>query len=212
VAKDLKAFLATRRIYIKRFLSYDEAKIFVSTLNIKSGTEWNVYRVSGSRPENIPSNPASTYKGEGWVSWGDFLGTGTIAPQNMKFMSYEETRSFVQGLGLKSITEWGEYTRSGNKPDNIPTDPYGVYTRAGEWVSWGDFLGTGTIATQNMNFLPFEEARECVRKLGFKSKKEWKEYCKSGKKPNDVPATPYRVYKDKGWISWGDFLDKEEER
>ena len=36
--------------------------------------------------------------------------------------------------------------------------------------------------------------------------KEWKSYCKSGKKPNDVPATPWSTYKNKGWKGLADFL------
>jgi hypothetical protein len=32
-------------------------------------------------------------------------------------------------------------------------------------------------------------------KLGFKSQKEWVEYAKSGKKPDNIPANPSGVYK-----------------
>jgi len=38
---------------------------------------------------------------------------------------------------------------------------------------------------------------------------EWREYCKSGKKPINIPASPDKTYKNKGWISWGDFLGKK---
>ncbi len=31
-------------------------------------------------------------------------------------------------------------------------------------------------------------------------------YTKSGKLPKDIPVTPSRVYKDKGWINYGDWL------
>jgi hypothetical protein len=30
--------------------------------------------------------------------------------------------------------------------------------------------------------------------LGLKSAAEWREYCKSGQKPDDIPDTPERVY------------------
>ena len=45
-------------------------------------------------------------------------------------------------------------------------------------------------------FRDFEGAREFVRSLGLKSGTEWREYCKSGKKPDDIPAAPWRVYKE----------------
>ena len=36
--------------------------------------------------------------------------------------------------------------------------------------------------------------------------KEWKQYCKSGKNPNDIPREPRYVYKSKGWKGMGDWL------
>jgi len=45
--------------------------------------------------------------------------------------------------------------------------------------------------------------------LGLKSRKEWRDYSKSGKKPDDIPANPDNTYKNKGWNGWGDWLGKE---
>ena len=45
-------------------------------------------------------------------------------------------------------------------------------------------------------FRDFESAREFVRSLGLKSQKEWMEYCKSGNKPDDIPAAPWSTYKE----------------
>ena len=45
-------------------------------------------------------------------------------------------------------------------------------------------------------FKDFESARDFVRKLKLKSKEEWIEYCKSGKKPDDIPSDPWDVYKE----------------
>lgn len=55
-------------------------------------------------------------------------------------------------------------------------------------------------------FRHFKEAREFVHALNLNSIKEWKEYCKSGKKPDDIPSYPNEHYKDKGWSTWGDWL------
>ena len=63
-------------------------------------------------------------------------------------------------------------------------------------IGWGDFLGTGRIATQNKVYRSYKDAREFVRALNFKTQKEWQEYCKSGDKPNDIPAQPWHVYKE----------------
>ena len=55
-------------------------------------------------------------------------------------------------------------------------------------------------------FRNFNESCKFVRDLSFGTFKEWKEYCKSGNKPNDVPSTPDKVYK-KEWKGWGYWLD-----
>ena len=54
----------------------------------------------------------------------------------------------------------------------------------------GDWLGTGTVATHLRQYRSFKEARAFVRGLGLKSEAEWRDYCKSGKKPDDIPANP----------------------
>jgi hypothetical protein len=54
-------------------------------------------------------------------------------------------------------------------------------------------------------FMPFREARTFVQSLRLKNISEWTTYCKSAKKPDDVPANPYSIYKDQ-WKSWGDWL------
>ena len=45
-------------------------------------------------------------------------------------------------------------------------------------------------------FRDFESAREFARKLNLKGQREWFEYCKSGKKPVDIPSQPWKVYKE----------------
>ncbi len=56
-------------------------------------------------------------------------------------------------------------------------------------------------------FQPFVNARKIIHSLKLKSSNEWATYCKSDKKPKDIPTHPDRTYKNKGWISWPDFLN-----
>ena len=77
------------------------------------------------------------YKKQGtWKSWGDFLGTGY-----REYRPFEEAREFVRTLGLKSISEWTKYAKSGKKPEDIPSTPNGVYKDKG-WKGLRDWLGT----------------------------------------------------------------------
>ena len=121
-----------------------------------------------------------------------------------KFRDFESAREFASSLGLKSKKEWYAYTKSGNKPDNIPVDPRKTYTN--EFKGYGDWLGTGSISNMEKVYRPFKEARAFVRKLKLKNQYEWREYCNSGNKPDDIPFGAERTYKNKGWKSVGDWL------
>ena len=203
-------WLGTGRIadHLKQFKSYDEAKDFVRNLNFKNIVEWKKYITLDSFPKDIPRTPDSSYKNKGWVSWGDFLGTGTVASFNLVYMDFYEARDFVVKLNLKSGSEWRAYCSSGELPTDIPKTPSQVYINDG-WVSMGDWLGTGIVAPQERIFITFDKARVFVKKLEIKSQKEWMEYSKSGKRPNNIPSNPQNTYKNKGWNGWAEFLGKE---
>jgi len=186
----------------KQFRDFESAREFVRKLNLKSQQEWKDYYKSGKRPDDIPSNPNGTYKNE-WISMGDWIGTGSIAPQLIQFRSFQEAREFARALNLKGQKEWREFARSEDRPDDIPGSPEGTYKK--DWKGFGDWLGTGNIAAQDKVFRSFEKAREFTRSLNLKSETEWVKYCKSGDKPQDIPSSPKNNYK-KDYRGWGDFL------
>ena len=75
-------------------------------------------------------------------------------------------------------------------------------------------LGTGSAAAWTGNvkggrptYRSFESCRAFVHGLGLRSRTEWRTWSRdSGKRPVDVPSTPYRQYKGKGWKGYGDWL------
>jgi len=205
--KGLGDWLGTGTIatFNRDFLPYEQAREFVRSLKLKNQTEWQEYSKSGQKPHNIPSSPHITYKGKGWMGYGDWLGTGNIAPFNREFLSFEEAREVVRNLSIKSDKQWKEYSKSGKRPHTIPSAPNIVYKGKG-WKGWGDFFGTGNISTVDREFLPFEEARKFVRSLKFKCEREWKEYSKSGQRPHNIPSSPNQVYKGEGWKGMGNWL------
>ena len=84
-----------------------------------------------------------------------------------EFRPYRQAAVFVQSLRLRSQKEWKEYCKGtlfgrGRRPDDIPAAPDLVYRNEG-WRSWGDWLGTGTEATQLRRYREFAAAREFVR-------------------------------------------------
>lgn len=206
--------------YKREYRTFEDARAFAQSLNLKSGTEWSMYcqgKISSlpPKPDDIPSNPQNTYKEKGWRGMGDWLGTNRVAPQFITYLTYDEARQFVRRLGLKGSSEWRDYCKGllknkGNKPDNIPAAPNAFY-KDKDWLGYGDWLGTDVIATHLRQYRPFNEARKFARSLKLKSGTEWKKYCKGelGKlpsKPDDVPASPNRTYAKNGWKGMGDWL------
>ena len=186
-----------------KWRSFDEARAFARHLGLRSRSAWHEYCRSGRRPPDIPTNPNSVYAGRGWSTWFDWLGAGRHRSRD--WLPFENARTFVHGLRLKSHADWIKYCSSGKKPHDIPSAPITVYAKSG-WISWGDWLGTGVVAPSSRQYRSFEEARSIARSFGSKSRAEWEVFCKSGKKPADIPAKPERVYAKKGWGGMGDWL------
>ena len=82
----------------------------------------------------------------------------------------EEARDQVHRLGLKSARKWRDWSKSGERPTNIPSDPVQIYNDAG-WISWPDWLGYKAKKVPGQ-MLSFEEARKLVRTLELKSVEE----------------------------------------
>ena len=117
--------------------SYDEAKKFIHTLNLKSRDEWREYYKNNKLPHGIPTTPERIYKEFGF-SMGDWLGTGNVSNRDKEFYSFSKSREIVHQLGLKSGTEWKKYIESDEYNTMIPKAPQLTYK---EFVSMGDWLG-----------------------------------------------------------------------
>jgi len=113
----------------KQFRNFEDARKFAQTLNLKSNSEWRNYCKSGNKPYDIPATPARTYKNKGWVSEGDWLGTGTIASYNIKFKTFDKAKKFVHSLNFQNEKQWRQYCKSGKKPDDIPASPSSFYKK-----------------------------------------------------------------------------------
>jgi len=124
------------------------------------------------------------------------------------WMPFEEARTFVRSLKLDGWHAWWAYCKSGKKPENIPANPVQSYKGEGEWRGANDWFNNGRRNARSMAgaWRPFKEARAFARTLGLKNQPEWAAYCKSEKKPVDIPACPNTVYENDGYTTLGDWL------
>ena len=193
-------FLGNGRISNKNrnYTNFIEARDYVRGLNLKNQNEWSVYRKSNKKLLNIPTNPENVYKEDGWVSLGDWLGTGVIAAKNIQFVPFKDAKEFAKQLGLKTSREWREYKKAGKRPTFIPANPDIQYKN--EWKGWDDFFGY-----VKKEYYNFNVAKEKVKFYDFKTSKDYKSNYKSDDK---FPSDPPEYYK-KVWKGWADFLGKE---
>lgn len=201
-------FLGTGRIAdqlkSKSFPSYEEAKKIVHQLGIKTGTNYYEFtKTKEFKKFNLPKSPEFVYKNSGWISWGDFLGTGVIAPIHRQYPPYKEAKKIVHALGLKSQNDWIKFTKTNDfKKLNLPVSVNNIYRD--DDFSWGDFLGTGNVA--NKNFPSYQEAKIIIHPLRLETKDDWIKFTKTEDFKNyNLPVGPYKVYKHDNF-SWGDFL------
>jgi superfamily II DNA or RNA helicase len=205
---------------LRVYLPFEEARAFIHSLELKSSDEWKKFckdqmPEKGMLPLDIPANPRKTYASMSWKGMGDWLGTGTIAPNLRAYLRFKEARAFACSLKLKGSKEWrmfckGRLPEKGMLPANIPANPNLVYAKEG-WKSYGDWLGTGTIAPYLRKFLSFEEARQIVHSIKLNNQAEWHRFCKGlmpekGALPANIPAKPSETYANKGWKGMGDWI------
>ena len=119
-------------------------------------------------------------------------------------LPFAMARAIVRKVTLKNQKEWWAWSKSGQRPSNIPANPHVTYRDDG-WISWPDWLGYEGV-TQHKDMLSFAVARAIVQELKLKGQKEWEAWSKSGQRPSNIPSCPHKVYRDDGWISTADWL------
>lgn len=190
----------------RRYRSFGEARKWARAQGLKSYTEWLRLAAEKRLPEDIPTNVKQVYQSE-WQGVADFLGNNYVHPRNRKYLSFDMARDWARSQNLRSETQWREYSkRPGWLPGDIPASVHQFYKRKRQWISWGDFLGTGYVANQKRSYRPFAEARKWARDQGLKSDTDWKRRIREpGWLPDDIPADPRHTY-GKAFTTSGDFL------
>ena len=113
------------------FYSYKEAKEKIKKYKIKSSKHFRKFNKLSNRLKRIPRTPEKVYKNNGWISWQDFLGNSE------------------KKITLNKKDDWDKFIKENDLPKDFPRDPRNAYKNDG--FSWGDFLGSGRIATHKRN-------------------------------------------------------------
>lgn len=183
------------------FLSYEEVRALAIGEGIKTRQEYLQWK---DKPSGMPAAPEYHFKLTGeWKGWGEFLGTGALRYKT--FWSFKKARAFVKRMGIKTRSAYERVRQSG-----LPRHPEKVYEGKG-WRSTQHFFGLSdsesrreaSIASKrgwekyralHGDFMPYEEARALVQKLGIKNRPTYQK-----RRPKNLPCNPDTVYKGKGW-------------
>jgi len=199
-------FLGTGYEANKEYFIYAEAQKISITAGIKTGSAYKIAWQNGGFPEGMPSKPNVVYKRtEEWISWGEFLKTGRVADHLKVWRDFEKAKDYVRGLKLPRVKDWVALANSGNLPVDIPKKPQETYRNKG-WTDFGDWLGLELgRSSGRRKWRDFNEARQWVRGQNVSSH-TWRSFVKRKDFPKDIPMTPDRIYANKGWLNWSDFL------
>jgi hypothetical protein len=205
--EDFGHWLGTGRVATRKreFRTFRRARQYAQSLGFTSTEQWWAASRNGTLPADIPSNPQRTYAADGWMGYGDFLGTGRTATHLRQYRPFRAARAFARSLNLKSVAQWQAWTRLGRLPPDLPATPERVYRKLG-WKGMGDWLGTGFVATSRRKYRTFQSARAFARSLGLHSQAAWQDYCQRGGLPRDIPRAPQVAYRGRGWLGFGDWL------
>lgn len=189
---------------------FAEAQAWIRAQGIKTQAQWfKMLKKKGWLPSDIPRYPLEVYKDQ-CATWGAFLGTGRKATFQREYRTFEEAREWARAKQLKSRTEWNARKKQkGWLPMNIPANVYDVYKN--EWISWGDFLGTGNMAPGSHHWRTFTSARQWAQEQQLSTRDSWHNLHKNNAVPRDIPASPQTVYASE-WAGWPDFLGKASQK
>ena len=199
-------FLGAGNISVRRkkeWMSFQDAKAHIQSQGIRTFAQFQEWSKSEQRPKDFPSNPNIIYKDK-WTGWSNFLGTGNIAGGIKKeWMSFDQAQALMQSQGIKTSTEFNEWKKAGKRPKDFPSNPSQTYKN--KWRGWGDFLGTGNISVRDREWMSFQDAKALIQSQGIRTREQFREWSKSGQRPENFPSSPNKVYTNK-WRGWGDFL------
>ena len=156
-----------------------------------------------SQPPSTQGNPQSGYSG---VVWRPNLKSWVIEVRKKYGGTSKDLKTAVEKHNavcrdhgwLDRIHAWrGKAVADSKRPISRPDSK-----RPRPQVTPG---GKGPLQTPG-RFLPFKDAAVIVQSLGLSGKVEWKEWCRNGLRPHNLPSAPDEKYREEGWIGWSHWL------
>lgn len=157
-----------------------------------------------TRPANIPRSPMRFYKDE-FTNWPDFLDKGVAYNKAEGFIpevpTLQELTDLVHAKGIDTKNKLYAALDKRELGEMAPLNPETYYRCEG--FKWESFLAPG-----KGQFVGFEEARELLKGSSMKSIRDWRAFCRKGKRPRVIPSIPSKYYESE-WVSWPHFFSND---
>jgi hypothetical protein len=132
-----KGWVSWRDYLGTEWCDFEEAKEIVQKMEIKDYREYRKLPLEEKKQLGLPAAPYKFYKGEGWVSWGDYFGREY---SSIPRTTFEEAKKIVKRIKIKGVRGYRELTLREKMSLGLPSNPDKTYKKKG-WISWPDFLG-----------------------------------------------------------------------
>lgn len=96
---------------LNNYISFNKAREYVRSLNLKSKKAWDKYKVSSKIPSDIPVEPHVIYSNNGWINTDDWIGKNIeekkVHNQKIKLSDYwkESKRKLLSQIKTKKSTD-----------------------------------------------------------------------------------------------------------
>ena len=126
----------------KEWMSFEKARSIVQKLGFKNMAEYKKERNAGKIPKDIPANPDKVYQDKGWISSGDWFGTGNVSGKikSENWLTWKDAKPkylmLAKKYGLKNGSDWRTFTPKHQRELNelkIPAKPWIVYSKERIW-------------------------------------------------------------------------------
>ncbi len=215
------------------WMPFLEAREIVRKQGFKN---FQMYRDWKERPLDVPSNPNSIYKLDGFTTFEDWLGKEDDITKRREYWPFKKARKWMHRVNkvnkktgklyIQSQKMFNKYLKISRKrqkdrdftiiglPKNIAPLPLEIPSKGDkiyedEWDGLPDFLGYERIADQNRVYKKFKEAKRYIHKQNLKGYKEWIKFRDSKIFPIDIHKHPKKYYR-KDWKRWGDWLGEKD--
>jgi len=174
----------------------------------------------------LQHNINSNYRRYGRGTWGyeyiRIYRDGKYLPAPVHYNKDAEKGYWITSKGLKEVLiKWRKHLRVG---DLLAVDEFADRGRIGINDKCRKAYSDVTMSADHSfwvmvaNYLPYEKAKEWVRKnltpIGIDTHHKFKEYVSANDLPHYIPKNPYWVYNNylfiKGKMTWKDFLGQKQ--